>query len=185
VHPYFDAINTGILIALSRSRLRICPVICAMLPNWLLCSCKVVSKHYAPDKNQAIHRMILCHTLCWLSFQFTTSYYLFVTVVGTSANKLVSSAYRKLMPHPLRLFGLCHRFNWRPTNTIPTWNLTRKLVSNPSLTFQCILTQSTEQGCFRPLILSHRHNSLSYVMLRWRLFSLTGEYHDLPYRLPR
>ena len=25
---------------------------------WSSCSCNVVSKHYAPDKNQAIHRMI-------------------------------------------------------------------------------------------------------------------------------
>ena len=119
-NPYFDSIATSILIALSRSRLTMRPVISATLPNWLSCSCNVVSKHYAPDKNQAIRRMISCHTLRGFIFQSMTSYYPFATVVGASANKLIGSAYRNNMPHPLRLFGLRHRFNRRPTDTMPT-----------------------------------------------------------------
>jgi len=103
-----------------------------------------------------------------------------VTVVGTSANKLVGSAYRKLMPHPsqgysacvIDLIGnqpiLCQRRTWRVSSYL--WIRV--------FTLQCILTQTNEQGCFRPLIFSQRYNSLSYVMLRSRLFSLTGEYHD-------
>jgi len=91
---YFDAITTSIPIALSRSHLEMRPVISATLPNWLLCSCNVVSKHYAPDKNQAIRRVISCHTLRLISLNFMTSYYPFATVVGTSANKLVGSTYR-------------------------------------------------------------------------------------------
>jgi len=63
VHPYFDVITTSILIAVLQSRHRMRPVISATLPNWLLCSCNVVSKRYAPDENQAIRRMISCHTL--------------------------------------------------------------------------------------------------------------------------
>jgi len=63
VYAYFDAITTSILIALLRSRLRMRPVVSATLPNWSSWSCNVVSKHYAADQNQAIHRMISCHML--------------------------------------------------------------------------------------------------------------------------
>jgi len=101
VRPYFDTMTTSILIAFSRPRLRMRPVRSATLPNWLSCSCNVVSKHYAPDKNQAIHRMISCHTVPQnLNLNLDILLPVIVTVVGTSANKLVGSAYRKLlMPH--------------------------------------------------------------------------------------
>jgi len=87
------------------------------------------------------------------------------------------------MPHLLTILGLRHRFNWRPTNTIATENLTCQLVLILSLTLQCLLTQTNEQGCFRPLIFSQHHNSLSHIMLRPILVSLAGEYPVSSYRL--
>jgi len=54
-----------------------------------------------------------------------------------------------------------------------------------SLTLPCILTQSGEHGCFRPLIISKHHNSLGHVMLGLRLFSLAGEYRGGSYLLWR
>jgi hypothetical protein len=79
------------------------------------------------------------------------------------------------MPHPIGysacvidLIGnqpiLCQRRTWR----VSSYNYT-------SLTLQCILTQTNEQGCFRPHIISRRHNSLSHIMLRPTPFSLAGE----------
>jgi len=118
--PYFDSIATSILIALSRSRLTMRPVISATLPNWLSCSCNVVSKHYAPDKNQAIRRMISCHTLRWLSFN---SHDILLPDSDSSwyvCQQISWQRLSQLMPHPLRLFGLRHRFNRRPTDTMPT-----------------------------------------------------------------
>jgi len=59
----------------------------------------------------------------------------------------------------------------------------RRLVLGTSLTLQYILTQTNEQGCFRPLIVSQHHNSLSHVMLRPRPFSSAREYPGNSYRL--
>ena len=80
---------------------------------------------------------------------------------------------------PKRLFRLRHRFSLRLTDNMPTYNLRRQLILNTSLTLQCILTQTNEQGCFRPLIFSQRHNSLSHAMLRSRSFSFDRGVHWL------
>lgn len=58
-----------------------------------------------------------------------------------------------------------------------------QLVFAMSPTMQCILTQPNDEGCFQPLIYSQRHDSLSYIMLRPRLFSLTGEFRGGSYGL--
>ena len=120
VRPYFDTITTSILIALSRSRLRMRPVISATLPNWLSCSCNVVSKHYAPDKNQAIHRMISCHTVPQTKLKLR---HLTTRFCDSSWNVCQQISWQRLSQinaSPYRLFCLHHRFNRRPTDTIPT-----------------------------------------------------------------
>ena len=109
--------TTSILIALSRT---VRPVIRATLPIGYRVHATWFQSFYAPDYNQAIRRMISYHSCVLSFFKLMTSYYPFATVVGMSANKLVGSAYRKLMPHPLRLFGLRHSFNRQPTDTMPT-----------------------------------------------------------------
>jgi len=57
------------------------------------------------------------------------------------------------------------------------------LVLNTSLTLQCILTETNEQGCFRPLILSQGHYYLSHVVLTPRPLCLAREYPDNSYLL--
>jgi len=89
--------------------------------------------------------------------------------------QLVGRRLSQINASPYRLFGLHYRFNQRPTDTMPTHNLMCQLISNTCLTSQCTLTQTNEQGCFRRLMFSQRHNSLSHVMLRPRPFSLAGE----------
>ena len=57
-----------------------------------------VLKHYAPDKNQAIHCMILCHTVCQMTLELrhlTTQVPQWLEELLT----LVDRAYHKLMPH--------------------------------------------------------------------------------------
>jgi len=59
--------TTELMIALLQSRYTISDyawISLATLPSGLSCSCNVVSKRYAPNKNQAIHRMISCQTIC-------------------------------------------------------------------------------------------------------------------------
>jgi len=96
-----------------------------------------------------------------------------------SANKIVGSALRDMMPH-LKGYLACDidLLGDRP-NTMSSWNLTRQLVyARPTL--QCILTQTNEQGCFRPHIFSQCHDSLSFVLLRPRLFSKPGSTFGVP-----
>ena len=104
--PYFNSVATSILIALSRSHLTMRPVISATLPNWLSCSCNVVSKHYAPDKNLAIRRMISYHTLLYLSFNCD----ILLPVCNSSwyVHQQISwQRLSQLMPHLLKGYLAC------------------------------------------------------------------------------
>ena len=180
VRPYFNAMTTMLMIALSRSG-HAPSDNTPCIPLGYRAHAAEVLKQYVPDKNQAIQLMVSCQTMCQMKLELRhltilwaiswNNYWLW-SVVLIAINCLTS-----------RLFGLHHRFNRRPTDTMPTQNWMHQLRLNRKLTLQCILTQTNEQGCFRPLIISQHHNSLSHVILRQRLFSWAGECPDNLYRL--
>ena len=53
-----DSIAHDCAIEFTLYHIHLLPVITATYPHKLLCACHVVSKLYAPDNNEAIHRAI-------------------------------------------------------------------------------------------------------------------------------
>jgi hypothetical protein len=85
---------------------------------------------------------------------------------------LVGRAYYKFIPYPKGYLACAIDSVCNQQILCQGAILLRQIISIPRLTLQCILTQSNEKDCFRPLILSQCHTSLSPVILRLRPLSL-------------
>jgi len=84
VRPYFDAMTTVLMIALSRS----CHAPNDNTPRLSIgyrAHAAEVLKRYASDKNQAIQCMVSCQTMCQMKLELR-HLAIVMPVVGTSAN---------------------------------------------------------------------------------------------------
>jgi len=84
VRPYFEAMATMLMIALSRSH-HAPGDITPCLPVGYRAHAAEVLNCYAPDKNKAIQCMVSCQTMCQMKLELR-HLAIHKPVVGTSAN---------------------------------------------------------------------------------------------------
>jgi len=117
VRPYCDAMTTMLIVALSQS----CHVPGDNTPCFPVGSCphaaEVLNNH-APDKNQAIQRMVSCQTMCLMKLELRHLAILWAS--SRNSFRPWSVVLIEIKSLALKLFGLRHRFNRRPPDTLTT-----------------------------------------------------------------